>query len=351
MDPTLHPLEEHSLPEVLAQARRLAAGPSIDTSVLGQAPHLFELGGLDRLLVEGRDRVRFLHAMLSNDVSSLGPGEGRWATLNTVQGKTVSDVRIFILDDDKKTGVALALLEPGAGPRFQETLDTYIIADKVYFSDDSDHELVLVAGTGAAEALASAGASLPAEGLYSHVKTELGGAAIEVFRLDRTGSDGNDLAIRFAKADDAAVRGALSGFEAGSDALLEAVRIEAGQPRFGIDFTNENIPLEAGLKDLAISFTKGCYVGQEVICRIDSMGSPKRRLVQLDLEGDSAPAPGTLLLRDDRAVGYVTSSVMTGAGPQALGYVKKRHNDPGTELTLGTSSGPATRVGPPVGAP
>jgi len=349
MTDLLHPLDEHGLPRVLKQARALAAGPAVDTEQAATTLHLFDVGGFDRVLIEGRDRIRFLHAMLSNDIQSLGAGEGRWATLNSVQGKTISDVRVFILDEEKKTGAALALLEPGAGERFVDTLDRYIIADKVHFSPDEGHGLFLLTGPGAEATLTESGATLPEATLYSHTSTELGGAAVRLFRLDRTGEAGQDLAIRFALEDEERVRRALQPLTQSDPELLEALRIEGGQPRYGIDFTSENIPLEAGLKDLAISFTKGCYIGQEVICRIDSMGSPKRRLVTIHCDGDQTPLPGTALLRDGKAVGHITSSVPTARGPRALGYVKKRHNEPGTELRVGREDGPTARVGQALG--
>lgn len=349
MTNSLHSFEGHGLPAVLSLARSVAEGPSLDTKVLGASARLFDISDMGRIRVLGRDRVRFLHAMLSNDVARLSPGEGRWATLNTQKGKTVSDVRIFILDDDKREGTALALVEPGAEAGFIEALERYIIADKCTFSDDPSHMLLLLCGVGADETLSDAGAQLPEKGLYRHGATELGGSAVRIFRLDRTGQQGGDFGLYFATADYDAVRGALSGVPDGSPELLEALRIEGGQPRFGIDFTSENIPLEAGLKDLAISFTKGCYVGQEVICRIDSLGKPKRRLVRLEGLPPSAPAPGTLLFSEGKEVGFTTSSVVTDHGTLGFGYVGKRHNEIGTEIQLGNAEGPTLSVGNGIG--
>jgi folate-binding protein YgfZ len=287
--------------------------------------------------------------MLSNDVSRLSPGEGRWATLNTQQGKTVSDVRVFVLDDDKRNGALLALVEPGAEHGFTEALERYIIADKCTFSDDPDKMLLLLCGQGSEETLSAAGAEIPEEGLYRHRATELGGAPVRILRLDRTSRDGGDFGLYFSSSDFDAIRGALVGIPDGSPELLEALRIEGGQPRFGIDFTSENIPLEAGLKNLAISFTKGCYVGQEVICRIDSLGKPKRRLVRLNGLPDSSPAPGTPLFCEAKEVGFTTSSVVTERGTFGFGYVGKRHNEVGTALRLGNAEGHKISVGNRIG--
>jgi len=350
MTETLHSFEGHGLRAVLELSRKVASGPSQDTGALARAPRLFDISDLDRIRVSGRDRIRFLHAMLSNDVARLSPGEGRWATLNTQAGKTVSDVRVFVLDDDKREGVALALVEPGAGPGFVAALEHYIIADKCTFSGDPGNTLLLLCGTGGEAALTDAGAELPSAGLYRHVATELGGVAVRILRLDRTGQEGGDLGLYFATSGEATVRAALSGVEDGSPELLEALRIEGGQPRFGIDFSEDNIPLEAGLKDLAVSFTKGCYVGQEVICRIDSLGKPKRRLARIEgLEG-TAPAPGTLLFATGKEVGFTTSAVVTTSGTLAFGYVGKRHNEPGTEMQIGAVDGATVVVGAEIGS-
>jgi folate-binding protein YgfZ len=155
--------------------------------------------------------------------------------------------------------------------------------------------------------------------------------------------------LYFATSGEAAVRGALSGVEDGSPELLEALRIEGGQPRFGIDFSEDNIPLEAGLKGLAISFTKGCYVGQEVICRIDTLGKPKRRLVRIDGIEGAAPVPGTLLFAGGKEVGFTTSAVATTSGTLAFGYVSKRHNEPGAEMQLRSLDGATVVVGAEIG--
>ena len=332
-------LHETTLPSLLDSARALAAAGPIDTSPLRAGALLFDLGAHDRVIVSGRDRVRFLHAMLSNDVKELVAGGGRWATFNTVQGRTVCDVRLFDLDDDRKTGSILALLEPGARGRFVDGLDKYVISEKVFFEDDVDGALLLVAGAGAEAVLPAVPPAEP----YSHVEASIAGAPVRILRLDRSGPEAQDFGLWLRAADVPAVSESL-GLPAGPPELLEAARIEAGQVRFGIDITSSNIPLEAGLKERAISFTKGCYIGQEVICRIDSLGTPAKKLVRLELQG-APPEPGTDLFRAGKAVGFVTSALATPAGALAFGYLRKRSNDPGTVVHVGSAEGPEATVG------
>ena len=337
-------LTKHALPAVLDEAQRTAASGPIDLSPLDGVV-LFDVSDHDLLVVSGRDRVRFLHAMLSNDVKMLQVGEGRWLTFNNIRGKTVADVRLFVIDDDRKTGSMLALLEPGATALFVEGLDKYLISEKVYFEPDETSGRWILSGPRAGELLEAAGATLPEPGLYRHVETLVGGASVRVLRVE--GATGSDYAI--VGADKDAVMTALGEVQTAPRELLDAGRIANGRARHGIDFHTDHIPLEAGLSNLAISFTKGCYIGQEVICRVDSMGEPKRRLVRLDL-GDmqTAPAPGTPLLAGTKPVGFTTSAFLGTDGPSAFGYVKKKSNAAGTELFLG-DGGPTVLVGAPVG--
>jgi folate-binding protein YgfZ len=347
MSPT-EALSGSALPELLRQAHQLAAHGPVDTGPLLQAVRRFDLSaaGLDRLRISGRDRHRFLHAMLSHDVQSLKPGEGRWATFNNAQGRTVSDVRLFQVDPDPKEGFLLALLEPGASQRFVEGLEKYVIAEKVRFEPDAASSLLLLAGAGADAALAASGAELPPQGAYRHVLTRVGDRPVRLLRLDRSGREARDLLLWFDAADRAAVDAALDGIPSGDPFLLDAARIEDGQPRFGLDFTESEIPLEAGLKNRALSFTKGCYLGQEVICRIDSLGAPAKALLRLQIDGDGAPEPGTSLWKDGKQVGFVTSAVNSArlGGVRALGYLRKRSNEPGTLVQVGAADSARTAL-------
>jgi folate-binding protein YgfZ len=124
------------------------------------------------------------------------------------------------------------------------------------------------------------------------------------------------------------------------ETTAETLRIETGVPRFGRDMDEETIPLEAGIESRAISFTKGCYVGQEVIIRVLHRGHGRvaRKLVGLTIDGSDVPQPGTRIASGDREIGEVTSSTMSPAlqRPIALGYVHRDFVEPGTNVTIGT---------------
>ena len=317
-----------------------AAGPQ-DTAPVFVSAHAAPFP-VEALRITGRDRVRFLHAMLSNDVLALEPeGAGIRATLNNVQGRLVADVHLYQVEPDKKTGSLLALFEPGAAAAFVEMLDRYVIAEKVNF-DPLPCAAVAVVGPGAGGAIEALGLSLPAAGAHQTTSGEAAGAEVRVIRRELGAPESYLLVTGPESA--AALTEAL-GLPVLSAQTLEALRIEAPLPRAGGDLTSKNIVLEGGLKDRAVSFVKGCYIGQEVICRLDSIGTPSKLLVQMEADG-APPSPGTDLFANGKNVGHVTSSVHSArrGGAVFLGYVKKRSNDVGATVHLGSADGPEARI-------
>jgi folate-binding protein YgfZ len=172
---------------------------------------------------------------------------------------------------------------------------------------------------------------------YSNITSE----SVTIVRDDALGLPGYDVYVPSSGAD--AIRAKLveAGAVRASEETGETLRIEAARPRFGIDMNTDTIPLEAGLEDRAISFTKGCYVGQEVIIRVMHRGQGRvaRRLVSIVLSGVTVPARGSKIQLDDRVVGAITSAAASPklGAPVALGYVQREHAAPGTELTVGGS--------------
>jgi folate-binding protein YgfZ len=220
-----------------------------------------------------------------------------------------------------------------------ERFETLIFSEDVQAKDASDIAVLGVHGPSAARMIQHAtGVSVADLGSqYDNITVE----SLTIVRDDALGVPGFDVYVPGSDRD--AIRTKL--IEAGavpvSDDVAEALRIEAGRPRFGVDMTTDTIPLEAGIEDRAISFTKGCYVGQEVIVRVMHRGHGRvaRRLVSIVIDGGDVPARGDKILLGDRTVGEITSATASPkvGSPLALGYVQREHAVAGTELTVGGS--------------
>ena len=180
--------------------------------------------------------------------------------------------------------------------------------------------------------------------LFESTRVRSGGADAVIVRSDERGRAGYDVIVDAADAE--AVTAALmaAGAVRVSEADAEAVRIEAGRPRFGVDMDTDTIPLEAGIEDRAISRSKGCYVGQEVIVRVQDRGHGRvaKRLVGLTFDADApVPATGARIVSGDREIGRVTSATWSPAlgRPIALGYVHRDFVEPGTSVAVGGARG------------
>lgn len=297
---------------------------------------LFARRDRGRIDVRGADRVRWLNGMLSNDVAALAPGperSGCHALLLTPKARIVADLHVFCGETTLWLDVDADAL---AGVRAR--LEARIIADDVVLEDTSaDWAIFDLEGPGAFDWLARVGGSLPPLSPRACIATELAGVAGWVARL---GLDGNGARLWVPSAERASVEVA---FEAsaqgavvdGDSETLEVLRIESGVPRLGPDFGEDVFPEEAGLVPLAVSLTKGCYTGQEIVARIESRGQVKRRLVGLAFEGEGLAAAGTPLLYGGVAVGEITSAAATPSGGRALGFVRLPQAAPGVQLEAG----------------
>ena len=176
---------------------------------------------------------------------------------------------------------------------------------------------------------------------YQNARVEFAGVSVVLARIDQLGVPGFVIYADAQQQDEVTRAIVEKGALPATPATLEAARIEARYPVFGIDMTSDTIPLEAGIEDRAISMTKGCYVGQEVIIRVLHRGHGRvaRKLVQLQIEGD-APLPNAKVFAGDREIGFVTSAATSPRlGPVALAYLHRDFLTPGTaaEVELGDS--------------
>jgi folate-binding protein YgfZ len=321
-------------------------------AALTQAAALLDLSFRGRICLTGVDRLRFLHGQVTNNVRDLSVGEGCYAALVTPKGKIESDLNIYRLQDE-----LLLDFEPGLTARVMQRLERYVIADDVQVVDVSPlYSLWSVQGPRAGEVFerADLGLDFPAKdrSCTSCHHPEYG--EIYATNVARTGSAGFDLFVPQPQCEPMGerlrqaltpIQGRVAGWKA-----LEIARLEAGIPRYGLDMDETNLPGESGIDGQAVSYSKGCYIGQEVIARIRTYGKVAKALRGLDFEMARVEnAKGTKLFIEDKEVGYLTSTVFapTFGRQLGLGYVRKEHNQVGTRLVLKTAEGEvAVRIVP-----
>jgi folate-binding protein YgfZ len=292
-----------------------------------------------RLRLTGQDRRDYLQGLLSNDIAALSPGTGCYASLLTAQGRMISDMYVI------ETGDAVLLdLERDVSSKVFAHLDQFIFTEDVQVVDETASLAQLgVFGPSAAEVVSTALAldgsdALNALPVLGNRRVQWNDLTLIVVRRDDVGGLGFDLLIDRSGVDELsrAIRDA--GAVVIDAETLEVARVEAGRPVFHKDMTEETIPLEAGIEDRAISLTKGCYVGQEIIIRVLHRGGGRvaKRLVGLTFDPDSAvPAPGSAVRSSEaREIGRVTSAVWSPALQRviALGYVHRDFVEPGTRV-------------------
>jgi folate-binding protein YgfZ len=319
--------------------------PAAEHAALRDTAGVLDLSFRGRLCLTGTDRQRFLNGQVTNNVKDLAAGEGCYAALVTAKGKFQSDLNIYILPDE-----ILLDFEPGLSEAVSQRLDKYIIAEDVQVVDVAPHYGLLSVQGPQAEAVVAGvdlGLTLPLKAMSFTTATDPDPGEIYCINQPRLGTKGFDLFVPTAGlrtvADKLmvaakAVGGRVCGWQA-----LETARIEAGIPRYGADMDETNLAPEAGIDTRAISYTKGCYIGQEVIARIRTYGQVARTLRGLRLADDlkCLPKRGDKLLHDGKEVGYITSALAspTFKANLALGYVRREHNQTGTQLTLRTAEG------------
>lgn len=291
------------------------------------------------IALEGVDRLSFLHSLLSNDIERLQPGSGCYAAYLTPQGRMISDMSVLNVGD------AVLLDVPSASKaKLLSRLDRSLFSEDVRLTDRTDSLAVIgVYGPTAADAFGaedgcqSIGPELLAMDEHDNRRLSVAGVELLVARSDECGVPGFEMYVDRARAAGIGKAMMAAGvLEAGAE-VLDVLRIENGRPRWGIDMDEETIPLEAGIEGRAISFTKGCYVGQEVIVRILHRGHGRvaRRLVGLNVAADASASRGDAIRSGDKDIGRVTSAAFSPlAGSIALGYVQRDFVAPGTHLTI-----------------
>jgi folate-binding protein YgfZ len=306
---------------------------------------LLDRSHLGRILLTGADRRSYLQGLLTNDVEALTAGTGCYAALLNARGRMISDMRVLELGDAVLLDVPAALAEP-----VRAHLDRFVFSEDVQVRDVTAERAEVGLYGPAAATIASRVlhptidlSSLP---IYGSVVVRHGDHDVLVVRSDEPGVAGFDFIVDAAAASSLAeaLRGA--GAVDVTREAADVVRVEAGRPRFGEDMDEETIPLEAGIEDRAISRTKGCYVGQEVIVRVLDRGQGRvaRHLVGLVLT--SAVERGAAITAGDRDIGRITSVAHSPALDRwiALGYVHRDQASEGTPVMVGGTPASVRRL-------
>jgi folate-binding protein YgfZ len=270
-----------------------------------------------KLALTGAEAKDFLHGQVTNDIVGLTPGHGCYAAFLSNKGKMEGDMRVFDLGDELLLDCERVALQG----LFNRIRNRKLASAVELHKRTVQLDLLSVIGPDAPD--------LAGPDEHDNARVSLGGAPVIAVRTD-VGID-----LFFDPADREAVRAALP-FGDGDEDSAEIVRVEHGRPRFGVDLDDSVIPQEAGLNERAVSFTKGCYVGQETVARLYYRGKPNRRLLGLRL---SEPVePGTELRLGEKVVGKLGSVVVSpDHGPIALALVRREAN-PGDTVDLAGST-------------
>jgi len=297
-------------------------------SALRTACGVFDLGWRAKLVVTGRDRTRWLNGMVTNNIRDLAPGQGVYSFLLNAQGHILGDMYVFnrgesfLIDTDR-----LQL------DQLKQLLKKYIIMDQVVLSEAGDGLITALGleGPQSKEVLVRAGfepSELPPLGVEDRTWND---AALSLVRSLQGGymiwlSPENACAMWEALA--------VAGATPVGVAALEMWRIAAGIPRYDVDIRERDLPQETG-QEQALSFRKGCYIGQEIVERIRSRGAVHRRLAGFSFAGQAPPA-GTKIERDGRELGQITSVAVLPSGKAiGLGYLRREAGGPGTTIEIG----------------
>lgn len=292
---------------------------------------LIDRSQMGKLALTGAGAAEFLTGQLTNDIEALGDGEGCYAAFLTHKGKMLGDLRVLAIGEPP--GELFLITERACLQTLFDTIRRFKIGYEVQLQKRTlEAALLSLIGPDARTVCLAAADTTPHGVEHSHCAAEIAGRGVRLITTAQPA--GIDV---ICDADDReAVHDALlaAGAQPVGEAAAEVVRIEEGRPRYGVELDETVIPQEAGLNERAVSFTKGCYVGQETVARLHYKGRPNRHLRGLRLAGD-AVAPGAELTLDGRVVGRLASLALSPSlGPIGLALVR-REAQPGAVLAAG----------------
>lgn len=301
---------------------------------------LLDLSARGKLRLAGKEHLKFLQGMLTNDVMKLADGDGTYAAVLTVKGRMLSDMRVY-----KELDSVLLDLEPGLNVKVKDLLLKYRLSYKATVDDVTDElSLFSVQGPESTNVLRAAGITIPELKEHGHFKAAMFGMEFICASVDRTGEVGFDLYVPAGGAEEVwnylLEKGKSFGLEPVGSRALGILRVEAGIPIYGRDMDEDTIPIEAGIWN-ALSFEKGCYIGQEVVARIKWRGHVNRHLSGIVMEEGFTPSAGAEIFAGEKKIGTITSPAFSPALGRsiALGYLRREFVEPGTEVDISSPEG------------
>lgn len=293
---------------------------------------LFTLRDYGKIAIRGKDRVKFLQGITSNDISTLKEGSSLYTIFPTVKGKIASEGVVWAFSD-----FLLVILRPDLRDKTLGLLKKFKIGSDAQLEDVTEQfALYSIQGPRSAEILATGFLQPLAELQPFHFATFLlNTVPIRVIRNDWSGETGFDLLIPAANRDQVIAKllalGSSMGLLSAGAETFETVRVESGMPLYGYELSEEVLPQEAGLESKAISYTKGCYIGQETIARLHYLGHANRALTGI-LSDQTILAKGDTIHSGEKHVGLITSSLFSPFLQRviSLGYLNRQFIAAGT---------------------
>jgi folate-binding protein YgfZ len=301
----------------------------------------FDVSGRGKIELTGDDTASFLHNLCTNDIVKLAVGAGCEAFLTTAKARVVAHLFVF------RTASGLWLdTSPGQAQTVLKHLDFYLISEQVELADRTDEFVQShLCGPPAETVLHEIFKDLPHLPSLGHEERTLDSERLKIRRNDSLGLPGYDLVCAAAAAESLKRRLIEAGATPAGAQTHEILRIEAGLPVFGQDIDENRFVVEVGRIPQAISYTKGCYLGQEPIVMARDRGHVNRTLMGLAVAVVDPVAPGAKVLEGDQEVGQVTSSAHSPRfGVIALAYLRRGSQQPGTALEVETASGRAPAI-------
>ncbi len=325
----------HFIDDGLWELPKHYGDPLLEYQAARMTVGLADLSYQGKFIISGEDRISFLQGLISNDLTLASKDLGIYTTLLTAKGRMISDFSLFPISEGLLMEIDWANAE-----KTKEQLLRFRLRAKVDMSIPPWGKLLVSGSQSKILIDGLLGESLPEMQDYAFIETEVDGARLICIKRSVTGEADFHLYTPLEHLTSLWQRLMVDGqalkIKALGQEALDILRIEAGKPRYGIDFDEDIIPIEAGLQDEAISYTKGCFPGQEVIARIKTYGQVKKQLSGLILEGSELPQKGDKVSYQGKEVGWVTSAVQSPHIGKviAMAYLRREVIAEGTNVDI-----------------